>query len=99
MFHTLEDGSRPSVTLNIEWTASNFTAIANEIGPLAARMNEHDITLKEAHHRNQQVGGVVTGDGIKAGANAWQAVGDGFLATEEDLEVDDDIDSSWVISF
>ena len=62
-------------------------------------MNEHDITLKEAHHRNQQVGGVVTGDGIKAAANDWQAVGDGFLATEEDLEVDDDIDSSLAISF
>ena len=62
-------------------------------------MNEHDITLKEAHHRNQQVGGVVTGDGIKTGANDWQAVGDGFLAAEGDLEVDDDIDSSLVISF
>ena len=52
LFHTLEDGSRPSVVLNIEWTASNSTAIANEVGVLAARMNEHDITLKEAHHRN-----------------------------------------------
>lgn len=84
LFHTLEDGSRPSVTLNIEWTASNSTAIANEIGALTARMNEHDITLKEAHHRNQQVGGVVTGDGIKAGATDWQAVGDAFLATRSD---------------
>ena len=32
LFHTLEDGSRPSVTLNIEWIASNSTAIANEVG-------------------------------------------------------------------
>ena len=54
-FFKLEDGSQASVELPIEWAVSNATAIANEVGALAARMNEHDITLKEAHHRNQQV--------------------------------------------
>ena len=44
-------------------------------------MNEHDITLK---NRNQQVGGVVTSEGIKAGAIDWQAVGDAFLANFSD---------------
>ena len=84
LFHTLEDGSRPSVTLPIEWRASNATAIANEVGALAARMRESNLTLKEAHNRNQQVGGIVTAEGIKAGAIDWQAVADAFLASRGD---------------
>ena len=40
---------------------------------------EHDISLREAHQRTQQVAGVVTGQGVVAGAIDWRAAADAFL--------------------
>ena len=84
VFKTMEDGSRPSVTLDIEWAAGSATAIANAVGVLAARMKEQDISLREAHQRTQQVAGVVTGQGVVAGAIDWRAAADAFLDSRSD---------------
>jgi len=84
VFKTLEDGSRPSVTLDIQWKASSATAIANEIGVLKARMYEQDISLREAHKRSKQVSGVVTGQGVVAGVVDWRAAADAFLESRID---------------
>lgn len=84
VFKTMEDGSRPSVTLEIEWAAGSATAIANAVGVLAARMKEQDISLREAHQRTQQVAGVVTGQGVVAGAIDWRAAADAFLESRSD---------------
>lgn len=81
---TYEDKIRSSVTLDIAWEPNNATAIQNEIGVLSARMIEQKISLKDAHTRSQNVKGVVTGEGVKAGAVDWQAVADAFLATRKD---------------
>ena len=81
---TYEDKTRSSVTLDIAWEPNNATAIQNEIGVLSARMAEQKISLKDAYTRSQNVKGVVTGDGVKAGAVDWQAVADAFLATRKD---------------
>ena len=58
--------------LEIEWAAGSATALANEVGVLAARMKEQDISLREAHQRSQRVAGVVTGQGVVAGAIDWR---------------------------
>ncbi|KZR86524.1 hypothetical protein MITS9509_01528 [Synechococcus sp. MIT S9509] len=79
-----EDGKKSSVMLEIEWAPSSATAITNAVGVLAARMNEHDISLREAHRRSQQVAGVVTGKGVVAGAIDWSAAADAFLETRSD---------------
>ena len=84
VFKTMEDGSRPSVTLDIKWAAGSATAIANAVGVLAARMKEQDISLREAHQRTQQVAGVVTGQGVVAGAIDWRAAADAFLESRSD---------------
>ncbi|WP_206749680.1 site-specific integrase [Synechococcus sp. UW179B] len=84
LFKTMEDGSRPSVTLEIEWAPSSATAIANAVGVLKSRMDEHDISLREAHRRSQQVAGVVTGQGVVAGAIDWKAAADAFLIARND---------------
>ena len=76
---TYEDKTRAYITLDIEWEPNNATAIQNEIGVLKQRMAEHNISLKEAHARSQNVKGVVTGEGVKAGAVDWQAVANAFL--------------------
>ena len=81
---TYEDKTRSSVTLDIAWEPNNATAIQNEIGVLSARMAEQKISLKDAHARSQNVKGVVTGEGVKAGAVDWQAVADAFLETRKD---------------
>ena len=79
-----EDGKKSSVMLEIEWAAGSATAIANEVGVLAARMQEQDISLREAHQRSQQVAGVVTGQGVVAGAIDWRAAADAFLESRSD---------------
>ena len=79
-----EDGKKSSVMLEIEWAAGSATAIANEVGVLAARMKEQDISLREAHQRSQQVAGVVTGQGVVAGAIDWRAAADAFLQSRSD---------------
>ena len=70
--------------LDIAWEPNNAIAIQNEIGVLSARMAEQKISLKDAHARSQNVKGVVTGEGVKAGAVDWQAVADAFLETRKD---------------
>ena len=82
IFHTLEDGSRPSVTTDIEWRVSNSTAIQNEVVVLMKTMAEHSCGIKDAFARNKQVHGVVTGNGIQTGDIDWQAIADNFLATK-----------------
>ena len=42
IFCTLEDGSRPSVTTDIEWKKSNSTAILNRTTALAQMIREDD---------------------------------------------------------
>ena len=79
-----EDGKKSSVMLEIEWAAGSATAIANEVGVLAARMKEQDISLREAHQRSQRVAGVVTGQGVVAGAIDWRAAADAFLESRSD---------------
>lgn len=79
-----QDGSKQSVMLSIAWSAGNATAIANEVAVLIARMKEHDISLKEAHNRANQVGGIVTADGVKAGTIDWSAISESFLLTRSD---------------
>ena len=44
-----EDGKKYSVMLEIEWAVGSATAIANEVGVLAARIREQNISLSEAH--------------------------------------------------
>tara|TARA_B100001093_G_scaffold222285_1_gene213107 strand:+ start:109 stop:1392 length:1284 start_codon:yes stop_codon:yes gene_type:complete len=84
LFKTMEDGTRPSVTLEIEWAPSSATAIANAVGVLKSRMDEHDISLRDAHRRSQQVAGVATGQGVVAGAIDWKAAADAFLLARND---------------
>ena len=79
-----EDGKKSSVMLEIEWAAGSATAIANEVGVLAARMKEQDISLREAHQRSQRVAGVVTGQGVVAGSIDWRAAADAFLESRSD---------------
>ena len=82
IFHKLEDGSRPSVTTEIEWKESNSTAIQNEVVLLMATMAEQSCGIKDAYARIKQVHGVVTGNGIKSAEIDWQAIADDFLATK-----------------
>lgn len=77
------EGTRSSVMLDIPWAATSATAIANEIGVIKARMDEHSISLREAHARGKAVAGVVTGTGITAGAVDWSAIAEQFLATKQ----------------
>ena len=70
----LEDGSRPSVELPIEWRQSNRLAIANEIGVLSSIMRDEKIGLKAAFERTQQVESTVTATDLKTGVIDWQSV-------------------------
>lgn len=79
-----EDGSRQSVILPIPWAASSATAIANEVGVLVSRMQERQLSLRDAHAASQQVKGVVTAEGVKAGAVDWQSIAAAFLETRKD---------------
>ena len=79
-----EDRKKSSVMLEIEWAEGSATSIANEVGVLAARMKEQDISLREAHQRSQRVAGVVTGQGVLAGAIDWRAAADAFLESRSD---------------
>lgn len=77
--HRYADGSRSTVTLDIEWKASNATAIANEIGVIRSCMESEGISFKAACERTQILSGTVTGNGIKQGAIDWSAVAQQFF--------------------
>ena len=77
--HRYADGSRSTVTLDLEWKASNATAIANEIGVIRSCMDSEGISFKAAHERTQILSGTVTGSGIKQGAIDWSAVAQKFF--------------------
>lgn len=78
---TYEDKTRSTITLDIPWEPNKATAIQNSIGVLKQRMEEHSISLKEAHARSQHVAGVVAGVGVQAGAVDWNKVAESFMAT------------------
>lgn len=79
-----EDGSKQSVTLPLEWKASNQTAIANEVGVLVVRMHEGNLSLRDAYQRGKQVEAKVMASGLEAGAIDWRMVADSFLTTRDD---------------
>ena len=76
------DGSYTSVTINIEWTPDNDTAIATEVEARIKQMLGDDIGLKKAHDNLNKVKSVATADGIKTGAVDWQRVAEAYLQTK-----------------
>lgn len=85
IFCTLEDGSRPSATTDIEWKKSNSTAILNRTTALAQMIREDDtLTLRAANDKIQLVGVTVTGNGLVAGAINWKQIAADFLRTRAD---------------
>lgn len=72
--HRYEDGSRSSVMLDIPWSVSSATAIANEIAVIRKRMDEAGIGLREAHDRSATTDERLTGHGVIVGTVDWDNV-------------------------
>ena len=50
--------------LPVEWSLKNATAIANEVGVLVVRMKDHNLGLRDAFNRSQQVQATITAHGV-----------------------------------
>ena len=78
-----DDGTRTTVSIDIEWTPDNDTAIATEVEARIKQMLGDEIGLKKAHDNLNKVKSVATADGIKTGAVDWQLVAEAFLKSKE----------------
>lgn len=78
-----DDGTRTTVSLDIEWTPDNDTAIATEVEARIQQMQSSEVGLKKAHENLNRVKSVATADGIKKGAVNWQLVAEAFLKSKE----------------
>jgi hypothetical protein len=76
-----EDRTRSSVTLPLEWKASNATAILTAVGQLRTLMEERNLSLQEALKLNTELfAGPQQGGDEFAG---WPEVAARFLKTQE----------------
>ena len=77
-----DDGTRTTVSIDIEWTPDNNIAIATEVEARIQQMLSREVGLKKAHENLNKVKSVATADGIKTGAVDWQLVGEAFLESK-----------------
>lgn len=70
--------------LPVEWSLKNATAIANEVGVLVVRMKDHNLGLRDAFNRSQQVQATITAQGVVVGEVDWQALADAFIESRSD---------------
>lgn len=76
-----EDNSRSSVVLPIAWNAACGRAVLNAVAEIRARMESHNLSLKEAQELLQ--GGDAEPQRPEGALN-WRAIADAFLASRSD---------------
>ena len=67
-----EEGERRSLMLDVPWSVSSSTAIANEVAVIRACMTERGLGLREAHDRCRASEGRKAGHGVVVSSTDWQ---------------------------
>lgn len=70
--------------LDIPWSVSSTTAIANEVAVIRARMQEGGMGLREAHQAGQVVAGRMSGHGVVVSSTDWDQIAKQFLFSRRD---------------